>query len=119
MRLSQLKPDRRAQLTIRNQGRVAETASRCFEFKKRSQLFIGDAHDFEDYPIILTAGQITITGFRARVHGQAVGQSCGAQAVDRAVASTSRTTGVRYIYESQEGRIMLILWKLTQGKPPG
>ena len=43
MRLSQLKPDRRAQLTIRNQGRVAETASRCFEFKKRSQLFIGGA----------------------------------------------------------------------------
>ena len=77
------------------------------------------AGDFEDYPIILTAGQITITGFRARVHGQAVGQSCGAQAVDRAVASTSRTTGLRYIYESQEGRIMLILWKVTQGKPPG
>ena len=44
---------------------------------------------------------------------------CGAHAVDRAVASTSRTTGLRYIYESQEGRIMLILWKATQGKPPG
>ena len=44
---------------------------------------------------------------------------CGAHAVDRAVASTSRTTGLRYIYESQEGRIMLILWKVTQGKPPG
>ena len=44
---------------------------------------------------------------------------CEAHAVDRAVASTSRTTGLRYIYESQEGRIMLILWKVTQGKPPG
>jgi hypothetical protein len=32
---------------------------------------------------------------------------------------TSRTTSLRYIYESQEGRIMLILWKVTQGKPPG
>ena len=32
---------------------------------------------------------------------------------------TSRTTGLRYIYESQEGQIMLILWKVTQGKPPG
>jgi len=43
----------------------------------------------------------------------------GAHAVDRAVASTSRTTSLRYIYESQEGRIMLILWKVTQGRPPG
>src|SRR5215831_6074875 len=40
-------------------------------------------------------------------------------AVDRAVASTSRSTGLRYIYESQEGPTMLILRKVTQGKPPG
>jgi hypothetical protein len=37
----------------------------------------------------------------------------------RAVASASRTTGLRYIYESREGRIMLMLWQVTQGKPPG
>jgi len=43
----------------------------------------------------------------------------GAHAVDRAVASISRTTGLRYIYESQDGRTMLILWNVTQGKPPG
>jgi hypothetical protein len=40
-------------------------------------------------------------------------------AVDRAVASTSRTIGLRYIYESQEGGTMLILREVTQGKPPG
>ena len=44
---------------------------------------------------------------------------CGAHPVDRAVASASRTTGLRYIYESREGRIMLMLWQVTQGKPPG
>ena len=44
---------------------------------------------------------------------------CGAHAVDRGVAPISRTTGLRYIYESQEGRVMLMLWKVTQGKPPG
>ena len=44
---------------------------------------------------------------------------CGAHLVDRAVASASRTTGLRYIYESREGRIMLMLWQVTQGKPPG
>jgi hypothetical protein len=44
---------------------------------------------------------------------------CGAHAVDRAVASTSRNHGPSLIYESQEGRIMLMLWKVTQGQPPG
>jgi hypothetical protein len=40
-------------------------------------------------------------------------------AVDRAVASASRTIGLPYIYESQEGGTMLILREVTQGKPPG